>query len=124
MPKVTVIPPSINRATRQSTTIPTRRKVAAYARVSTDFEEQLTSYEAQISYYTNYIQRNPDWEFVKIYTDEGISATSTKHREGFNSMIADALDGKIDLIITKSVSRFERATPVSVSQMLNIRAFT
>ena len=53
MPKVTVIPPSINRATRQSTTTPTRRKVAAYARVSTDFEEQLTSYEAQISYYTN-----------------------------------------------------------------------
>ena len=75
MPKVTVIPPSINRTTRQSTTTPTRRKVAAYARVSNDFEEQLTSYEAQISYYTNYIQRNPDWEFVRIYTDEGISAS-------------------------------------------------
>ena len=110
MPKVTVIPSSINRATRQDISAPTRRKVAAYARVSTDFEEQLTSYEAQISYYTNYIQRNPDWEFVKIYTDEGISATSTQHREGFNSMIADALDGKIDLIITKSVSRFARNT--------------
>ena len=56
MPKVTVIPPSINRTTRQNISAPTRRKVAAYARVSTDFEEQLTSYEAQISYYTNYIQ--------------------------------------------------------------------
>ena len=121
MPKVTVIPPSINRATRQSTTIPTRRKVAAYARVSTDFEEQLTSYEAQISYYTNYIQRNPDWEFVKIYTDEGISATSTKHREGFNSMIADALDGKIDLIITKSVSRFARNTVDSLTTIRKLK---
>lgn len=60
MPKVTVIPSSINRATRQDISAPTRRKVAAYARVSTDFEEQLTSYEAQISYYTNYIQRNPE----------------------------------------------------------------
>ena len=108
MTKVSAYPPSIYLTTWQSSSTPTRRKVAAYASVSTDFEEQLTSYEAQISYYTNYIQRNPDWEFVKIYTDEGISATSTKHREGFNSMIADALDGKIDLIITKSVSRFAR----------------
>lgn len=123
MPKVTVIPPSINRTTWQSTTTPTRRKVAAYARVSTDFEEQLTSYEAQISYYTNYIQRNPDWEFVKIYTDEGISATSTKHREGFNSMIADALDGKIDLIITKSVSRFARNTVDSLTTIRKLKEY-
>lgn len=123
MPKVTVIPPSINRTTRQSTTTPTRRKVAAYARVSTDFEEQLTSYEAQISYYTNYIQRNPDWEFVKIYTDEGISATSTKHREGFNSMITDALDGKIDLIITKSVSRFARNTVDSLTTIRKLKEY-
>ena len=121
MPKVTVIPPSINRTTRQSTTTPTRRKVAAYARVSTDFEEQLTSYEAQISYYTNYIQRNPDWEFVKIYTDEGISATSTKHREGFNSMITDALNEKIDLIITKSVSRFARNTVDSLTTIRKLK---
>ena len=121
MPKVTVIPPSINRATRQDISAPTRRKVAAYARVSTDFEEQLTSYEAQISYYTNYIQRNPDWEFVKIYTDEGISATSTKHREGFNSMITDALNEKIDLIITKSVSRFARNTVDSLTTIRKLK---
>ena len=120
MPKVTVIPPSINRTTRQSTTTPTRRKVAAYARVSNDFEEQLTSYEAQISYYTNYIQRNPDWEFVKIYTDEVISATSTKHREGFNSMITDALNEKIDLIITKSVSRLARNTVDCITMVRNL----
>ncbi|MFR2342333.1 MAG: recombinase family protein [Ruminococcus sp.] len=74
-----------------------------------------------MSYYTNYIQRNPDWEFVKIYTDEGISATSTKHREGFNSMIADALDGKIDLIITKSVSRFARNTVDSLTTIRKLK---
>ena len=58
-----------------------KRKVAAYARVSTDQEEQLTSYEAQVDYYTNYIKSRDDWEFVDVYTDEGISGTSTKHRE-------------------------------------------
>lgn len=79
---------------------PIKRRVAGYARVSTDSEEQLTSYEAQVSYYTEYIQKRDDWEFVNVYTDEGISATNTKHRDGFNRMIADALDGKIDLIVT------------------------
>lgn len=87
-----------------------KRKVAGYARVSTEFEEQQTSYEAQIEYYTNYIKSRDDWEFVKVYTDEGISATSTAHRDGFNAMIENALNGKIDLIITKSVSRFARNT--------------
>jgi DNA invertase Pin-like site-specific DNA recombinase len=87
-----------------------RRRVAGYARVSTNEEEQLTSYEAQVDYYTKHIQSNPEWEFVEVYTDEGISATSTKKRDGFNRMIRDALDGKIDLIITKSVSRFARNT--------------
>lgn len=81
-----------------------RKKVAAYARVSTNGEEQLTSYEAQVDYYTRYIQAQGEWDFVKVYTDEGISATNTKKRDGFNNMIADALAGKIDLIITKSIS--------------------
>ncbi len=86
-------------------------RVAAYARVSTNSEEQLTSYEAQVDYYTRYIQSKPDeWDFVEVYTDEGISATNTKKRDGFNRMIADALVGKIDLIITKSISRFARNT--------------
>ncbi len=86
------------------------RRAAAYARVSTDHEDQLTSYAAQVEYYTDYIKEREDLEFVGIYADEGISGTSTKHREGFKRMIADALAGKIDLIITKSVSRFARNT--------------
>ncbi len=86
------------------------KRVAAYARVSTDSEEQLTSYEAQVDYYTRHIKSNPAWNFVEVYADEGISATTTKHRDGFNRMISDALSGKIDLIITKSVSRFARNT--------------
>lgn len=86
------------------------KRVAAYARVSTENEEQLSSYEAQVDHYTRYIKANAEWEFVEVYADEGISATSTKKRDGFNRMITDALEGKIDLIITKSVSRFARNT--------------
>lgn len=71
--------------------------MAAYARVSTDNEEQLTSYEAQVDYYTNYIQGRDDWEFAGVYTDEGITGTNTKKREGFKSMVADALAGKIEI---------------------------
>lgn len=87
-----------------------RLRVAAYARVSTNNEEQLTSYEAQVDYYTRYIQSKEEWEFVKVFTDEGISATNTKKREGFNQMVAEAMAGNIDLIITKSISRFARNT--------------
>ncbi|AHM57697.1 resolvase domain (plasmid) [Peptoclostridium acidaminophilum DSM 3953] len=87
-----------------------QKRVAAYARVSTDNDEQLSSYEAQVDYYTRHIKSNPEWDFVEVYADEGISATTTKRRDGFNRMIADALDGKIDLIITKSISRFARNT--------------
>lgn len=86
------------------------KRVAAYARVSTDNEEQLSSYEAQVDHYTRYIQSNNQWKFVEVYADEGISVTSTKKRDGLNRMIKDALAGKIDLIITKSVSRFARNT--------------
>lgn len=71
-----------------------------------------------MDYYTQYIKRNPEWEFVKVYTDEGISGTNTKHRIGFNEMIADAMSGKIDLIVTKSVSRFARNT---VDSLVTIR---
>ena len=87
-----------------------KRKVAAYARVSTDTEEQISSYEAQVDYYTRYIKSKNNWEFIEVCTDEGISATNTKKRDGFNRMIKDALDKKIDLIVTKSVSRFARNT--------------
>ena len=119
--KVTMIPPTINPQTHLPKTQKVKRKVAGYARVSTDFEEQLTSYAAQVDYYTKYIQKREDWEFVKVYTDEGISATSVAHRDGFNQMIADALDGKIDLIITKSVSRFARNTVDSLTTVRKLK---
>ena len=98
-----------------------RRKVAGYARVSTDLEEQQTSYEAQVDYYTSFIKSHDDWEFVSVYTDEGISATSTKHREGFQQMVEDALAGKIDLIVTKSVSRFARNTVDSLTTIRKLK---
>ena len=107
---VTVIPATLNLFTNTSIRAPIKRRTAGYARVSTDNEEQLSSYEAQVDYYTRYIKSKSEWEFVGVYTDEGISATNTKKRDGFNRMIKDALDGKIDLIITKSVSRFARNT--------------
>lgn len=85
-------------------------KVAAYCRVSTDSEEQATSYEVQVEHYTTYIQNNPEWELAGIYADDGISGTNTKKREQFNKMIEDSMNGKIDMIITKSISRFARNT--------------
>ncbi len=78
--------------------------------MSTDQEEQLLSYENQVNHYRNYIQQNPNYEFVGIYADEGISATSTKKRDEFNKMIADCRLRKIDRIVTKSISRFARNT--------------
>lgn len=118
MPKVTMIPATINPLTHLPSVAARKRRVAGYARVSTDSDEQFTSYEAQVDYYTKFIQSKPEWEFVKVYTDEGISGTNTKRREGFKEMITDALDGKIDLIVTKSVSRFARNT---VDSLVTIR---
>lgn len=83
-----------------------RLRVAAYCRVSTDDEEQLTSYQNQIEYYTEKINANPDWEMAGVYADEGISGTSTKHRDEFNKLMALCRRGRVDLILTKSVSRF------------------
>ena len=118
---VTVIPPTINLHTHIPTIATRKRRVAGYARVSTDSDEQFTSYEAQIDYYTWYIQNNPEWDFVAVYTDEGISATNTRHRDGFKQMISDALAGKIDLIVTKSVSRFARNTVDSLSTIRKLK---
>ena len=119
--KVTTIPATISRYTAVPINSMMKRRVAGYARVSTDSEEQATSYEAQVDYYTNYIKSRDDWEFVKVYTDDGISATNTKKREGFKSMVADALAGKIDLIVTKSVSRFARNTVDSLSTVRKLK---
>ena len=121
MAKVITIPATRSRYTAVPINSRDKRKVAGYARVSTDHEEQQTSYEAQVDYYTNYIKGREDWEFVSVYTDEGISATSTTKRSGFNQMVADALDGRIDLIITKSVSRFARNTVDSLTTIRKLK---
>lgn len=118
MLKITAIP-----ATRPlhavSHALPNIRRIAGYARVSTDDEDQANSYAAQVDYYEHYIRSHDGWQYAGIYTDEGISGTSTKHRDGFNQMITDALSGKIDLIVTKSVSRFARNT---VDSLTTVRA--
>jgi len=84
MAKVIIIPATRSKYTAVPINSRKKRRVAGYARVSTDHEEQQTSYEAQVDYYTNYIKGREDWEFVSVYTDEGISATSTIKRDGFN----------------------------------------
>src|SRR5574344_1343930 len=122
MAKVRVIPSTINPITLSPLDQISRRKVAAYARVSTDDEEQATSYETQVKHYTEFIQKKPEWEYAKVYADDGISGTSTKRRDGFNEMIKDALDGKIDLIITKSISRFARNTLDTISYTRKLKA--
>ena len=86
------------------------KRVAAYARVSTDSDEQMGSVEAQKDYFEKLIREKPGWVLVDVYADEGISGTSLNHREAFARMIDDAMNGKIDLIVTKSLSRFARNT--------------
>ena len=88
----------------------TPRRVAAYARVSTELDSQAASYESQSRYYQTYIKSRSNWLFVGLYSDRGTTGTNYKHRPGFNRMLADALSGNIDLIITKSISRFARNT--------------
>ena len=89
-------------------------RVTFYARVSTDFNVQLNSFDNQITYYTDFIRKNPNWEYVDGYVDEGISGVSTAKRERFNEMIEDAKAGMFDLIVTKEVSRFARNTLDSI----------
>lgn len=118
---VTCIPKKLENLANKSLGVIAKKKVAAYARVSTDSEEQASSYEAQVDYYTNYIKQNKNWIYVDTYSDEGISGTSTKKRDGFNRMINDALDGKIDLILTKSISRFARNTVDSLNTIRKLK---
>ncbi len=92
----------------------TKKRVAAYCRVSTDNEDQANSFESQQRYFRQYIERNPDWELYEIFADEGISGTNTKKRKEFNRMIACAKHGDFDLIITKEISRFARNTLDSI----------
>ena len=108
---ITVIPvKQISTAESGTAQAVQKLRMAAYCRVSTDQEEQLLSYENQVNYCTNYISENPLYEYAGTYADEGISGTNTKKRDEFNRMIADCRAGKIDMIITKSISRFARNT--------------
>lgn len=109
--KVTIIPakPIIGNNVRKEDNL-IKLKIAAYCRVSTEQEEQQGSYEIQVKHYTDFINSNPNWELAGIYADEGISGTSIKNRKDFLRMIEDCKKGKIDKIITKSISRFARNT--------------
>ena len=99
-----------------------KKKVAAYCRVSTDSEDQLNSYEAQIAYYTEAIAKNPNWTFAGIYADEGITGTATTKRKDFLRLMRDCEKGKVDFILTKSVSRFARNTVDSLMWTRKLRA--
>ena len=112
---IATIPATISLFTAAPINEQRKRRTGGYARVSTDSDEQFTSYESQVDYYTDYIKSRDDWVFVDVYTDEGISGTNTKKREGFKQMVEDALSGKIDLIVIKSVSRFARNTVDSLT---------
>ena len=96
------------------------QRVAVYVRVSTDNLGQETSYELQKNYYEEFVLKHPNWKLVKIYADKGISGTSTKHRVELNQMLADSRAGKIDLIITKSVSRLARNTVDCITMVRNL----
>ena len=108
--KITVIPALKKSRGIIGTDEKPKLRVAAYCRVSTDTDEQATSYEAQVEHYTAFINKNSEWDLAGIYADDGISGTNTKKREEFNRLIDDCMDGKIDMVITKSISRFARNT--------------
>ena len=103
MPRIRQITPGVTQLKR-------KMRVAAYARVSEDCEVLLHSLSAQVSYYSTLIQNNPEWEYAGVYVDQGITETSTAHRDGFNRLVADCDAGKIDMVLVKSISRFARDT--------------
>ena len=115
---VTIIPAK-SQMDRQA--VKRQLRVAAYCRVSTEEEEQQSSYEAQCTYYTDKIMTNPEWTMAGIFADEGISGTSTKNRDDFNRMIRRCRQKKIDLILTKSISRFARNTVDSLKYIRALR---
>lgn len=117
--RVVVIPAKSSEENKQAAKC---LRVAAYCRVSTDDEEQKTSYEAQIGYYTEKINQNPEWQMAGIFADEGISGTQAKKRPEFLKMIRLCRQRKIDIILTKSLSRFARNTVDSLGYIRELRA--
>lgn len=120
--KITVLPAKKKVTNLKAPDDVKKIRVAAYCRVSTDNEEQESSYEVQVKHFTNYINNRNDWELAGIYADDGISGTNTKKREQFNKMVQDATDGKIDMIITKSISRFARNTVDCLNTIRKLKA--
>ena len=119
-PKVIVIPAKVE--TPQDQEKKRHLRVAAYCRVSTDSEEQLTSYQNQLAYYTEQIMKEPGWTMAGLFADEGITGTSAKRRKEFLRMIRQCRQGKIDLILTKSVSRFARNTVDTLTYTRELRS--
>lgn len=117
--KVTIIEPVLTGRYKED--VPPKR-VCAYARVSTEFENQLSSFSAQVEYYSDFIQQNPAWEFVGVYADEAISGTNMLKRDDFLEMLAACNSGKIDLILTKSISRFARNTIECIQTVRELKA--
>ena len=114
MPKVIAIPATLNPITSGPTALAAKRRVAAYARVSTDKDDQLNSLENQQNYFEEMIKENKNWIFSGGYIDEGISGTAVKNRDSFLRMIEAGTLGKIDLVLTKEISRFSRNTVDSI----------
>ena len=108
--KVDVIKANTSLTDRRRKSVIERKRVAAYCRVSTDSEDQLHSYRSQVDYYTNMITNEKDWMMAGVYADEGITGTQVTKREQFQKMIKDCMNGQIDMVITKSISRFARNT--------------
>ena len=115
MPKISKIEPTVP-------AIKQLKKVAAYARVSMQSERMMHSLSAQISYYSKLIQKNPDWEYAGVYADDFISGTNTVKRDEFKRMLADCEEGKIDIILTKSISRFARNTVDLLETVRHLKA--
>ena len=115
MPKISKIEPTVP-------AIKQLKKVAAYARVSMQSERMMHSISAQVSYYSKLIQKNPDWEYAGVYADDFISGTNTVKRDEFKRMLADCEKGKIDIILTKSISRFARNTVDLLKTVRDLKA--
>ena len=120
MKTVTMIPQRVQQHTLAPLNSVMLRKAVGYARVSTDDQEN--SYEAQMDYFTSFISSRPDMEFVRMYSDEGVSGTGGAKRRGFDQMVKDALDGQFSLIITKSISRFARNTVTTLTTIRDLKA--
>ena len=124
MNKVEVIKASTNIIDRRkSISVDKRLRVAAYCRVSTDSEDQLNSYRSQVQHYTDFINSKSEWTQVGIYADEGITGTQVSKREEFQRLINDCLSGKIDMVITKSISRFARNTVDTLNYVRKLKDY-